>query len=124
MSYIEELLEYLNENTQLAAILGSKVMPLVLAEGEIFPCILYYYSRETPEYCQGGVGMLDSNLHFYVLSKRYAQVEEISNILKEALTTYKTDKVLGVEYVSLSSEDYLSEAKVFQRIYEFRFFIQ
>jgi hypothetical protein len=124
MSWIEGVVSALKSDSQIAAIVGAKVMPAVLAQGDIFPCILYNQVYENPDYCQNGVTMTMNTTQFTILSQKYAEVETLAAHIKRVLFPYKSSLVLGVEYLNMGADDYFDGAKVFQRSYDYRFFIK
>lgn len=124
MSWIEAVINTLKNDSQVSTIVGTKIMPVVLAQGDVFPCILYSQTHERPDYCQGGITNTNNNLQFDLLSKKYSEIELLASHLKRILVPYKSELVTGVEYIDMGADDYLDGAKIFRRTYDYRFFIK
>lgn len=111
-------------NTVISGMVGDRIMPAVVAQGDKFPAILFNKTYEDPEYCQQGVSTHETNIQFHAFAPKYEQVITLIEEIHKVLRNYKDNSVYATKYERGGAEDYLQDARVFTDYVDYRFFTQ
>ena len=95
----------LTDDSDVSAIVGTRVYPQVAAQGAAFPFIVYVLQDTSPSDTKSGVSTLDEvRYDIVVASETYAEASDLTNKIRTALDRY-TGTVAGVVIDSIQFQD-------------------
>ena len=117
----------LTSDSDVNAIVGTRVYPQIAAQGAAFPFIVYVLQDTSPSDTKSGVSTLDEvRYDIVVASETYAEASDLTNKVRTALDRY-TGTVAGVvidsiQFIDLDvnndpgTETYLTSAEYIIRV--------
>lgn len=117
----------LANNAGLNGIVNGNIYPLRLAEKIDLPAMTYQISGDNPSQCKiGKGGLTETRLLFNVFTEGYADLEAITDILKDTLDRYSGTvegiKIRDIRYIT-QRDLFENDAEVFQRAIDFYIYI-
>ena len=95
----------LSSDSDVNAIVGTRIYPQVAAQGAAFPFLVYVLQDTSPSYTKSGVSTLDEVRYDIVAAcETYAQASDLTNKVRTALDRY-TGTVAGVVIDSIQFID-------------------
>ena len=95
----------LTSDSDVSAIVGTRVYPQIAAQGAAFPFVIYVLQDTSPSDTKSGVSTLDEvRYDIVVASETYAEVSDLTNKIRTALDRY-TGTVAGVVIDSIQFID-------------------
>jgi len=95
----------LTSNSDVSAIVGTRVYPQIAAQGAAFPFVVYVLQDTSPSDTKSGVSTLDEvRYDIVVASETYAEASDLTNKIRTALDRY-TGTVAGVVIDSIQFID-------------------
>ena len=95
----------LTSDSDVSAIVGTRVYPQIAAQGAAFPFVVYVLQDTSPSDTKSGVSTLDEvRYDIVVASETYAEVSDLTNKIRTALDRY-TGTVAGVVIDSIQFID-------------------
>ena len=95
----------LTSDSDVSAIVGTRVYPQIAAQGAAFPFVVYVLQDTSPSDTKSGVSTLDEvRYDIVVASETYAQVSDLTNKIRTALDRY-SGTVAGVVIDSIQFTD-------------------
>jgi hypothetical protein len=82
------LVEKLLATPVVTDIIGDRVFPNEVAQGELRPALLYMLVAETPVNTTSGVCLYESSILFDCLAKTYAQARDLQRAVSQALNGF------------------------------------
>ena len=99
------LYSILTSDSDVSAIVGTRVYPQIAAQGAAFPFLVYVLQDTTPSDTKSGVSTLDEvRYDIVVASETYAEASDLTNKVRTALDRY-TGTVAGVVIDSIQFID-------------------
>ena len=117
----------LTSDSDVSAIVGTRVYPQIAAQGAAFPFVVYVLQDTSPSDTKSGVSTLDEvRYDIVVASETYAEASDLTNKIRTALDRY-TGTVAGVvidsiQFIDLDvnndpgTETYLTSAEYIIRV--------
>ena len=95
----------LTSDSDVSAIIGTRVYPQIAAQGAAFPFVVYVLQDTSPSDTKSGVSTLDEvRYDIVVASETYAEASDLTNKIRTALDRY-TGTVAGVVIDSIQFID-------------------
>lgn len=95
----------LTSDSDVSAIVGTRVYPQIAAQGAAFPFVVYVLQDTSPSDTKSGVSTLDEvRYDIVVASETYTEVSDLTNKIRTALDRY-TGTVAGVVIDSIQFID-------------------
>ena len=95
----------LTSDSDVSAIVGTRVYPQIAAQGAAFPFVVYVLQDTSPSDTKSGVSTLDEvRYDIVVASETYAEASDLTNKIRTALDRY-TGTVAGVVIDSIQFQD-------------------
>ena len=95
----------LTSDSDVSAIVGTRVYPQIAAQGAAFPFVVYVLQDTSPSDTKSGVSTLDEvRYDIVVASETYAQASDLTNKIRTALDRY-SGTVAGVVIDSIQFTD-------------------
>ena len=95
----------LTSDSDVSAIVGTRVYPQIAAQGAAFPFVVYVLQDTSPSATKSGVSTLDEvRYDIVVASETYAEASDLTNKIRTALDRY-TGTVAGVVIDSIQFID-------------------
>ena len=95
----------LTSDSDVSAIVGTRVYPQIAAQGAAFPFVVYVLQDTSPSDTKSGVSTLDEvRYDIVVASETYAEASNLTNKIRTALDRY-TGTVAGVVIDSIQFID-------------------
>ena len=95
----------LTSDSDVSAIVGTRVYPQIAAQGAAFPFVVYVLQDTSPSDTKSGVSTLDEvRYDIVVASETYAEASDLTNKIRTALDRY-TGTVAGVVIDSIQFID-------------------
>lgn len=95
----------LTSDSDVSAIVGTRVYPQIAAQGAAFPFVVYVLQDTSPSDTKSGVSTLDEvRYDIVVASETYAEASDLTNKIRTALDRY-TGTVAGVVIDSIQFTD-------------------
>lgn len=95
----------LSSDSDVSAIVGTRIYPQIAAQGASFPFLVYVLQGTTPSDTKSGVSTLDEvRYDIVVASETYAEASDLTNKVRTALDRY-TGTVAGVVIDSIQFID-------------------
>lgn len=95
----------LTSDSDVSAIVGTRVYPQIAAQGAAFPFVVYVLQDTSPSDTKSGVSTLDEvRYDIVVASETYAQASDLTNKIRTALDRY-SGTVAGVVIDSIQFID-------------------
>ena len=105
MSEGKAIYSILTSDSDVSAIVGTRVYPQIAAQGAAFPFVVYVLQDTSPSDTKSGVSTLDEvRYDIVVASETYAEVSDLTNKIRTALDRY-TGTVAGVVIDSIQFID-------------------
>jgi len=97
----EALIAYLLQDTALAALVGSRVHPVSIPQGSLFPAIAVTRIDGAPLYAdEGEVGLADPRVHIDVWGATYKDVKLIARKVVTRVNGLRSHFINGVQFRS------------------------
>lgn len=94
----------LTSNPDFTAIVGNRVYPLVIAQGEPMPAVTYQKISNTPTQCKEGVSGLDRfRVQINIYAEKYPDQEALGGIIRDALDNF-SGTVSGSQIANITYE--------------------
>lgn len=109
----ERIKQYLQSQSDLAALVGNRIYPNYLPENATYPAISYFrVSNIRPRVKDGHIGEAQPRFQFDIWAEKYAQAAEVERLLVSALDNidFNAD-IYHSEYVG-GSESYEQTVKL------------
>lgn len=95
----------LTSDSDVSAIVGTRVYPQIAAQGAAFPFVVYVLQDTSPSDTKSGVSTLDEvRYDIVVASETYAEASDLTNKIRTALDRY-SGTVAGVVIDSIQFTD-------------------
>ena len=95
----------LTSDSDVSAIVGTRVYPQIAAQGAAFPFVVYVLQDTSPSDTKSGVSTLDEvRYDIVVASENYAQASDLTGKIRTALDRY-SGTVAGVVIDSIQFQD-------------------
>src|SRR5687767_13927197 len=94
----------LTGNPDFVALVGNRVYPLKIEQGEALPAVTYQKISNTPSPCKDAVSGVDRfRVQINIYAEKYSQQEQLGGIIRTALDNFK-GTVSGSEITNIAYE--------------------
>lgn len=91
----KKIYELLKANQELTQLVGSRIYPLIIPEGTVFPCVIYerlFSNNYSKDYLTGSTTIVNIT----IIALKYSDSLAIAEAVAETLTSYKDSAIKNV----------------------------
>ena len=115
MSLTLDLVAHLKNDTEVSALVGGKIYPLLAPQNVSNPYIVYHVISDNSNQCiSGDINQNEARFQIDVWSTKYSEVEAIKEAVISALIGFKSSNSIS------AMDDYESETKLYRKIIDFK----
>jgi hypothetical protein len=127
VTFLEVIKTNLLANATITSIVGQKLFPIILPQGNSLPCILYRKKAGAVQYEQDGIVEHTITYQFEVIAEQYHVCESLHRAIKEVLelTSFTCDEgnMDECHYAGFEEEQYYDDLKAFTITENYQFSI-